>query len=117
MAEKLRASAFYTGSTSIAPFLAHAFINGQNIYQQQREKLQENIQTFKQLVAGKTSIQSHNELPIFILPNQYDEAYFEAHKIIISSFPYPDPAGEIINRIVLSALHEKEDLKILLEGF
>jgi 7-keto-8-aminopelargonate synthetase-like enzyme len=35
-------------------------------------------------------------------------------QILISSFPYPNPTDKTLNRIVLSAWHEKEDIEKLI---
>jgi 8-amino-7-oxononanoate synthase len=112
IADELRNCPHYTASTSISPAFAYAFLKGQHLYDQQREKLEKNIGTFRALTGER--FKSHPELPIFILP-----AHFNTDKIkeavIISSFAYPDPQGERINRIVLNALHTDDDLKRLAE--
>ncbi len=100
----------FTASTAIAPALVHAFIYGQNIYQTQRTKLLSNIATLKKLLAINEHIYNDDRLPIFILPEQLDEAYFKQYQIIISSFAYPNPQANKINRVVLNALHTQEDL-------
>jgi 8-amino-7-oxononanoate synthase len=111
IAAELRASPFYTASTSISPAFAYAFLNGQELYQQQREKLEYNIQLFRNLTGDQ--YKSHPQLPIFILPGDLTESKLAKAGIIISSFAYPDPYGENINRVVLSALHTKDDLERL----
>jgi len=113
VAKQLRSSAYYTASTSISPAFAFAFINGQHLYQQQREKLQKNISLFRSITGNK--LHSHAELPIFILPANTDERKMEEAGMIISSFAYPDPAGQKIKRIVLNALHTEEDIYRLAE--
>jgi hypothetical protein len=49
------------------------------------------------------------------LPQKFDQDYFYRHNIIISSFPYPDPAGEKISRLIVNALHTTKDLKVVAE--
>lgn len=114
IAKELRSSPDYTASTSIPPAFAFAFINGQHLYQQQREKLQKNILLFRSIMGNK--LNSHPELPIFILPADTDEKKLEEAGFIISSFAYPDPAGEKIKRVVLNALHTEDDLYRLAEA-
>jgi 8-amino-7-oxononanoate synthase len=113
IAKQLRSSPFYTASTSIAPGFAFAFINAQQLYEQQRRKIQKNIDLFRTITRNKFN--SHPELPIFILPPETDEKKLEEAGFIISSFAYPDPAGEKINRVVLNALHTEDDLYRLAE--
>jgi len=109
MATLLRQTPFYTASTSISPALAYAFINGQEYYADQRKKLQENIQYFRELTKDKYT--SNNALPIFILPPGTDTDRLTLAGIIISSFAYPDPTGETIHRIIINALHTQQDLE------
>lgn len=95
--------------------LLHAFLHGQHLYQQQREKLKSNINYFQSLIKNITGICYHPEILIFILPGNIDEEKLFQKNILISSFAYPDPSGRILNRIVLNALHTKDDLEYLAE--
>jgi 7-keto-8-aminopelargonate synthetase-like enzyme len=113
LAESLKRSPFYTASTSISPSLCHAFISGQNLYNNQRKKLKQNVASLQELVSELQNISYHPALPIFVLTNKFDDHYFTQHNVIISSFSYPDPAGKKINRIVLNALHLQKDLERL----
>jgi 8-amino-7-oxononanoate synthase len=103
----------FTGSTSMSPALAYAFLNADKIYTQQRKKLRGNITSLKNLLQDNEAIFNDERLPIFILPEQLDEEYFAKKDIIISSFSYPAINGKKINRAVLNALHTEEDLKQL----
>jgi 7-keto-8-aminopelargonate synthetase-like enzyme len=114
IAERLTKSPFYTASTSMSPAFAFAFLNGQHLYEQQRKKLQQNIEVFKQLSQGR--FKSGNELPIFVLPPAIDENRLAENGIIISSFAYPDPSGQKIKRVVLNALHTEGDLQKLADA-
>ncbi|HPH24187.1 MAG TPA: aminotransferase class I/II-fold pyridoxal phosphate-dependent enzyme [Chitinophagaceae bacterium] len=103
----------YTASTGIAPSLLYAFIHGQNIYAAQRNQLQKNIHYLRHLLAENKSITNQEDIPVFLLPEHLDEAYFSARQIIVSSFAYPNPQGKKINRAVLNALHTQDDLQKL----
>ncbi len=111
MADQLRTSRHYTAGTSISPAFAYAFLHGQHLYEQQREKLKHNIGLFRSMTGNRFG--SHHDLPIFILPPGTDEKALEKAGIIISSFAYPDPGGPAIKRIVLNALHTEQDLELL----
>jgi 7-keto-8-aminopelargonate synthetase-like enzyme len=112
LASKLRSCAYYTASTSIPPAFAYAFLKGQHLYKQQRFELRNNIGYFQDILGNRLT--QHSDFPVFIL-NEKDEKKLEEDGIIISSFAYPDPAGKKINRIILNALHTKEDLEKLAE--
>ena len=103
----------YTGITPLSPAQIYAFIKGQLIYQRQREKLRFNINYFKNCISSLTAIRYAEGFPVFVLPPGVDEKQFFHHGILISSFSYPDPAGQKLNRIVLNALHTKDDLEKL----
>ena len=113
IAASLRASPFYTASTSIAPSLCYAFIHGQHIYHHQRKRLLENTTYLQEQFPERQQVHTHPQLPIAVLEAKYDQEFFVAHDMIISSFSYPDPSGTKINRIVLNALHTLEDIQRL----
>jgi len=115
MARELRRQPAYAASTSPSPALLYAFINGQHLYAMQRERLQSNIVFLQSLIKDLKQICYHPSMPVFILP-QIDEEKLLAKKIIISSFSYPDPSGQKIQRIVLNALHTRQDIEILAEA-
>ncbi len=110
LARLLRNSPFYTGSTAISPAMAYAFNNAQPIYHRQLQKLQQNISNFINLITDIAGISFYPHLPSFVLKPGWDQSCFEGHHIIIASFAYPDPSGNCVNRIVLNALHTRQDL-------
>ena len=111
-AEKLRQHPYYTGSTAISPALIHAFIKSKKLYALQREKLRKNINWLKKHLPH--NILNHDfDLPVFICEDENAEAFFYKKGIIISSFGYPDPASKKISRVVINALHTKNDLRKL----
>jgi 8-amino-7-oxononanoate synthase len=110
-AVRLRGAPAYTASTAMSPFLCYAFLQGQQLYAEQRKKLKQNVEHFRTTCA--IDIVGDPALPIFILNDKFNQQYFDHYNMIISSFSYPDPQGEVINRIVLNALHTKEDIAAL----
>jgi 8-amino-7-oxononanoate synthase len=114
IAGQLRSSPEYTASTSISPAFAYSFLKGQHLYDQQRENLMRNISLFNHLTNNR--FLPGPQLPIFVLPATMNEERLKAKNIIISSFAYPDPAGEKINRVILNALHTVTDLQKLADA-
>jgi 8-amino-7-oxononanoate synthase len=110
IAKLLRSSPFYAGSTAIAPPMVHAFIHGHGLYIQQLKKLQQNISDFIKVTNDIGGIHFYPHLPVFVLKKEFEQKHFDPHRIIISSFAYPDPMGNKINRAVINALHTKQDL-------
>jgi 7-keto-8-aminopelargonate synthetase-like enzyme len=115
VANELRKLPIYAAATAPSPALLYAFIKGQHIYAEQRKKLCDNMQYFQACISTLKDVYYHKEIPIFILPPYINEAMFEQNNIIISSFAYPDIDGEKTHRIVLNALHTKNDLDQLAE--
>lgn len=112
LADELRHMAVYTASTAPSPALLYAWLHGQNLYALQREKLKKNIALFRMLTRNLPLL-SHEELPVFILQQNADENVLKDWGVIISSFAYPNPKSEKIQRVVVNSLHTKEDLNYL----
>ena len=110
IARLLRDSPFYTASSAISPALVYAFVYGQQLYHQQLKKLLDNIYAFMSVISDIGGICFYPHLPVFVLKQNWDPAWFEKQHIIISSFAYPDPSGNKVNRIILNALHTRQDL-------
>lgn len=107
----LRSGSAYTATTSVSPALMYAFMHAQKLYEQQRIALRNNIDFFAELIK-ELNLQYHPQLPVFVLP-EIDGELLLQKDIIISSFAYPDPAGKKVQRVVLNALHTKNDLEYL----
>ncbi len=100
----------YTGSTPISPAQVYAFMHGQHIYAQQREKLRQNINYFAGLIKHLPGIHYTADFPVFVLPASVSEKYLYDHGIIISSFAYPTPSSPKLKSIVINAEHTQDDL-------
>ncbi|MGV3706633.1 MAG: aminotransferase class I/II-fold pyridoxal phosphate-dependent enzyme [Arcticibacter sp.] len=112
-ADRLRNSVEYTSVSPLSPGLIYAFIRGQHIYAAQRAKLQGNITRLAELTHDLPGLKYNLNFPVFILPAELDEKFFDKHNILISAFAYPDPSGPSLKRVVLNALHTNEDLETL----
>lgn len=110
-ADILRKLPEYAAVTPPLPAQLHAFIKGQELYQEQRQRLLENVSFFASCIKDIKGISYESEFPVFVLPGSYDENKLSEAGIIISSFAYPDPEGETLKRIVVNALHTKQDLE------
>ena len=109
-AGKLRSMPGYSAVTPMSPAQVYAFIKGQHIYQRQHQKLMDNIIYLEACVKHLPGIQHQSGLPVFTLPGYISEQFLLDKGILISSFAYPDPTGQMLKRIVLNALHTKADL-------
>jgi len=107
-ASKLREHPNYSGSTAMSPAFIHAFLKSKELYHVQRKRLMENVHILNE--QNCEVLTNKNDLPVFICNNEHAEKKMAAQNIIISSFSYPFPDSPKINRIVLNALHTREDI-------
>lgn len=117
----LRKSPIYVGASPSAPAFLHTFVHGEQVYQAQWQQLRENIEFFCNLIQTD-QFNFLPDYPVFQFkhPAVGNKAPFYSElfdrNIVISSFPYPDPADSAVDRIVLSAVHKKADLKVLADA-
>ena len=108
--ERLRRSAFYTASTPMAPAFAHALLSAGALYEVQRARLAHNMELLRSPVLEDA------RLPVRLSKKAGLGAFLETRGILLSSFAYPDPGGPLLERVVLSALHERGDLEALMDA-
>ncbi len=113
----IRRLPLFTASTPMVPANAYAFLHAAGAFATARKRLRDLILEFKRLTAGTTGIHHPHDLPVFVLEDKKENvySYLLSRDTLISSFAYPDPHGHKIHRVILSALHTKNDLHILAE--
>ncbi len=111
----IKQSSLFAGASPLLPAYAYAFMNGENIFIQQRKKLRANIAYFTAHLPTQNTLKFLPGYPVFYSTNQNLGKKLKAQNIHISSFSYPSKDGPLLNRIVLNANHKKKELKKLLE--
>ena len=134
--ESIRHNPLFVGASPIVPAYLFAFLKTQNTYQLAREQLFFNIQLFKNLAqknfnegtkkvklskntclldrqAEGVRLKTFDMYPVFFANKNDLYNYFLKHKILISSFSYPNPTDPPITRIIISALHQSADVECL----
>ena len=112
--EKVKKSPYFIGASPIVPAYLHAFMHTAVLYSDALELLKRNIALFISLNRKfLVYFRYLPEYPVFYAENEklYEELL--QRKIMISSFAYPNPNDKPLTRIVLSALHNEDDIKIL----
>ncbi len=102
----------YTTSTPPMPALAYAWLRACTIFDSQRNLLHQNIQYLLKLFGGVT-FATHGGTPVFVVHKKSVAQYLLQNNVIISSFGYPHPDNDPVNRVVLNALHTKSDIEKL----
>jgi len=110
---RLEQETIFRSASPPAPAFYHAFLQSQPLYELQKAKLAHKVQLFSELTAGLAFLKSYKGYPVFAFDDETLVYKLEKDNIIISSFPYPELSDPCINRIVLSAYHQKEDLERL----
>lgn len=110
---KLRSSPVYVGSSPPSPGMLYAFVHAREIYAQQLLSLRRNLRLFTDLLESTKNLFFINDFPVFVLLDDECAKNLFKNGINISSFPYPDPRGKSIHRIVITSIHEREEMEIL----
>lgn len=109
--QQLKQTSMFMGASPPSPAAMYAFINSAPLFEQAFSILKINTKFFEQNpILEFTSIQS---LPVYLSNNQELVEHLLKHHIVISSFRYPKPTDPLMNRIVLTAAHHKEDILAL----
>nr|WKN39363.1 aminotransferase class I/II-fold pyridoxal phosphate-dependent enzyme [Tunicatimonas sp. TK19036] len=112
LTQRLRKSPFFTGASPIAPAYLYAMTQSGKVYTSLQDQLRQNVHYFQSLIQETSLFQYFGAYPVFYTPNN-DLCKVVEKQCILSSFPYPDPDSEPITRVVVNALHTKEDLDTL----
>lgn len=111
---QLKKTGYFVGASPSAPAFLHAFLKGEAIYEEQWQKLLANIHHF---CAGLKDLDKWMRVPDYPVYLKPGTALFDTlaeNGMLITSFPYPNPDDPTLDRIVISASHEAQDLEKLL---
>lgn len=113
--QKILSHPKFIGASPPAPGFCQAFLDAQSLYSYQQEKLRENCRYFFSSIAGLEGLNYERNLPIITFDQSGWAAKFREEQLLISSFSYPHPNDPALDRIILSACHEKDDLDKLIQ--
>lgn len=113
---EIRKLPFFVGASPAVPAYLLTFLDLQEEYASLKLKLYNNIHLFNSLLPEKLSqFRYLPDYPVYYFPEEWLFRALENEGIYISCFPYPHPEDKPVCRIVLNALHEKEDIILLAE--
>jgi 8-amino-7-oxononanoate synthase len=112
--EKLKQGNEFNGASPSSAAGLYAFMHAEHIYKEEYNRLQKNMVFFANKIDLGEDWRYEPGFPVFLYRNEGLAAKLLPHHILISSFPYPDKKGKIIDRIVLSSWHSKADLSHLI---
>lgn len=109
---KLKTTNTFIGASPSSPAGLYAFIHAEEIYSKALNKLKNNMLMFE--TALNLTWKHEYGFPVYLLGDVNFSERLLQRQILISSFPYPNPSDAPLDRIVLSAWHEKEDIEKLI---
>lgn len=110
---ELRRSPVYAGASPPAPGLLYAYVNALAIYQEELVKLRANMKFFASFIIEAKGLHYLEDFPAYLIADPNAGDYLLKKGILISSFAYPDPKGKMLNRVVLTSKHTKEEMREL----
>lgn len=114
LVDALWRSPFFIGASPMVPAYLYAWLHSRELLYEQWLRLRKNVSWLEEHWPSKVAVRHQAGYPVFYLPDPKIAQALSAQQIMISSFPYPGPDDPVINRLVVNALHRKEDLEKLI---
>ncbi|WP_149303464.1 aminotransferase class I/II-fold pyridoxal phosphate-dependent enzyme [Pareuzebyella sediminis] len=105
----------FGGASPATPAALATLLEAEPIFEANRKILQGNLAFFLANLTKKKKFTFMENHPAFSFSDLQLTEYLAAHKIVVTSFPYPDEHSPLMSRIVISAAHKKEDIERLLD--
>lgn len=113
--EGIKSQPIFSGSSPGSPANLQAFLETQDIYKAQSQKIRDFSGIFHQETRDLSTISGSANFPVFILKDPTWSDELEKMGFITSSFSYPTSESPRISRIVISGFHSLWDLMALKE--
>lgn len=112
--DKLKQTATFIGASPPAAAGLYAFMNADSIYQSALQKLISLTHQLAIALKNESYWSFIPDFPVFLSQQKDLEERLLQKEILISSFPYPDKDGDLINRVILSSWHQQRDVQQLI---
>jgi 8-amino-7-oxononanoate synthase len=109
---KIQSQACFIGAAGMNPAFLETYVNAQEIYLLQKQKLQQNLNYIDTYFKNRTQFTFHSSYPIIYFEAESISKKLLENKIIITSFKYTNASGKL-NRIVINSNHIHDDLEQL----
>lgn len=106
----------FLGASPPAAAGLYAFIHAEEIYANSLAKLKNNMNVLAKSLARNERWEFIKDFPVYLAKNAELSSALQQKGILISSFPYPNKKGPLINRIVLSSWHNELDIEELIKA-
>tara|TARA_R110002020_G_scaffold266952_6_gene482018 strand:+ start:600 stop:1622 length:1023 start_codon:yes stop_codon:yes gene_type:complete len=112
--KEIKATSLFGGASPGSPAHLKTFLDMEHMYFEKKKWLSEACGVFAKETTNVSQIRGSENFPAFVYTDNTWVKDFEKSGIITSSFPYPTADSPSVNRIVISAFHELEDLMYLI---
>lgn len=109
----LKKEALFISSSGANPAYLEAYLQAQNIYSVQQQKLKSNLSFFNSKFIPSKIFKYSANYPVIYCDDENISEIFLKNNIVIAYFKYPT-YKKMMNRIVISANHTKADLEKLI---
>lgn len=110
---EIQDQASFIGAAGMNPAFLETYVNAQEIYLLQKQKLQHNLNYIDTYFTNRDFFTYNSSYPIIYFEKDSVSKKLFDNKIITTSFKYTNASGKL-NRIVISASHSIEDLEHLI---
>ncbi|MCO4292818.1 aminotransferase class I/II-fold pyridoxal phosphate-dependent enzyme [Solitalea sp. MAHUQ-68] len=110
---KIKFDGLFGGSSPTTPAYLYAFLHANGIYSDARERLKKLITHFSNQIRTNKTVYYSDGLPVYFINNKKVYEHLLKQKIVLSSFPYPQPQSEPITRAVINSTHSINDIELL----
>jgi 8-amino-7-oxononanoate synthase len=109
----IRQLPMFAGASPMMPALLETFMNSLDYFAEQQQKLSENITYVNSLIPKNSFLDSIENYPAYCTHKSGVHEFLKENGIMTACFPYPTATDLPVTRLVISALHLKEDLEKL----
>jgi len=103
----------FIGAAGMNPAFLETYINAQEIYHLQKQKLEQNLRYINTHFTNRVSFIYHPSYPIIYFNDEFLSKKLLKNKIITTSFKYTNASGKL-SRIVITSNHTLKDLSHLI---
>jgi 7-keto-8-aminopelargonate synthetase-like enzyme len=111
----IRQSTMFVGASPMMPALLETFVNSLDYFTEQQQKLSKNIAYFNTIIPQNALLDSIKNYPAYCTHQSGVHEFLKENGIMTACFPYPTATDLPVTRLVVNALHLKEDLEKLAE--
>ncbi|WP_340066764.1 aminotransferase class I/II-fold pyridoxal phosphate-dependent enzyme [Ascidiimonas aurantiaca] len=111
--ESLQKKEMFIASSPASPASIATLLESIVLFRQQQALLHSHIKRFHSLILPGHGLSYLKTYPVFTFSDKKLIEFLRSRGIEITSFRYPNENSDLINRIVLSAMHTERDIDIL----